>query len=139
MILLDTNVLSEPLKPIPDAAVLTWLGRQVRSSLFTTTVTQAELLFGVCLLPEGPRRSRLEIAVREVMVEAFAGRLIAFDGEAAEAFADIACRRRAVGRPISHADGMIAAIARSRGAVLATRNTTDFEDCGVEVTNPWND
>lgn len=137
MILLDTNVLSESLKPAPSASVLEWLEGQPRPSLFTTTLTRAELLHGLCLLPLGARRSRLEAAVRDLLAEGFAGRVIEFDSGAAEAYADIACSRKAEGRPISQTDAMIAAIAKSRGAELATRNTSDFEGCGITLIDPW--
>ena len=137
MILLDTNVLSETLRPTPDRSVAAWLSRQPRSALFTSTITRAELLYGVRILPEGRRRTRLLEAVIPVFESGFAGRVLAFDNDAADAYSEIASSRRAAGRPISQLDAMIAAIARSRGAVLATRNTKDFEGCGVEVTDPW--
>ncbi|MBA2666624.1 MAG: type II toxin-antitoxin system VapC family toxin [Trueperaceae bacterium] len=137
MILLDTNVVSDTLQPAPDERVAVWLSRQPRAALFTSTVTRAELLYGVRLLPDGRRRDHLFEAVSRIVDEGFAGRVLAFDSDAADAYADIASSRRKGGRPISQFDAMIAAIARSRGAVLATRNTKDFDDCGVDVTNPW--
>ena len=139
MIVLDTNVLSEVLRPAPSERVLAWLGRQPRAALFTTTVTRGELFYGVRLLPEGQRKTALLEAVRGLFDTDLAGQVLSFDSDAADAYADIAAARRAAGRPISQFDAMIAAIARSRGASLATRNLKDFTDTGVEVIDPWND
>jgi toxin FitB len=138
MIVLDTNVLSEVLRPSPEVRVLMWLDAQPRSSLFTTTVTKAEILYGLGLLPDGSRKASLTRAVGAIFVEDFAGRLLAFDSDAAAAYADITVSRRAAGRPISQFDAMIAAITHSRGAVLATRNVKDFVDCDIETVDPWN-
>lgn len=137
MIVLDTNVLSEILRPSPDDRVLAWLERQPRSALFTTTVTEGELLYGVQLLPEGRRKTLLLDAVLAIFASDLAGRVLGFDSDAAAAYAVIAAARKATGHPISQFDAMIAAIARSRGASLATRNIKDFVDCGIEVINPW--
>ncbi len=137
MIILDTNVLSEALRPTPDAKVLTWLAARPRTELFTTTVTRGEIFYGVLLLQQGRRRDALLQAVRAVFDEAFAGRVLSFDNTAADAYAEIATHRRSAGRPISQFDAMIAAIARSRGARLATRNLKDFDACGIEVIDPW--
>lgn len=137
MIVLDTNVLSECLKPRPDAAVLAWMASQPRSALFTTTVVEAEILYGVRLLPDGARKDALLLAVQAVFDQDLLGRVIAFDRDCANAFADIAASRRALGKSISQFDAMIAAATRSRGAVLATRNWRDFEDCGINVIDPW--
>lgn len=139
MIVLDTNVLSEILRPVPDETPLAWIGRQPRGALFTTTVTQGELLYGARLLPEGQRKLALVEAIRGLFQSDLAGQVLAFDSDAAEAYAEIAAARRAAGRPISQFDAMIAAIARSRGAALATRNVKDFVDCGVDVVDPWAD
>jgi predicted nucleic acid-binding protein len=137
MILLDTNILSELMRPIPEAAVERWLANQPVASVFISTITEAELRYGVALLPKGKRRSDLSMALQDMLVEDFKGRILSFDSPAAIAFADIAADRRQAGRPITQADAQIAAIARSRGAVLATRNVSDFEECGVDVINPW--
>lgn len=137
MILLDTNVLSECLRPQPNAEVLRWLSQQPRASLFTSTIVKGELLYGVWILPEGARRAQLLQAVRAVFNVDFAGRVLSFDREAAEAYAQIASTRRRAGKPISQSDAMIAAIAFTRGATLATRNGKDFADCGVDLVNPW--
>lgn len=137
MIVLDTHVLSEVLRPSPDAGVIAWLGLQSRAALFTTTVTEAEILYGIRLLPEGARKEALGAAVHAVFGKDFSGRLLSFDSESAAMYAEIASSRRFNGRPISQFDAMIAAIARSRGATLATRNVKDFADCGVPIVNPW--
>jgi toxin FitB len=115
MIVLDTNVLSETLRPVPDVRVMAWLGAQPHAALFTTTVTHAEILYGLHLLPDGSRKGALPAAVDAIFVEDFAGRLLAFDSDAADAYARIAGSRKSAGRPISQLDAMIAACARSRG------------------------
>ena len=137
MILLDTNVLSEMMRPAPTDAVLRWIAGRPASLLYTTCVTQAEILFGLALLPEGRRRDGLMAAVDLMFVEDFGGRILPFDSAAAQAFASIAADRRWAGRPTGTFDAQIAAIARSRGAVLATRNVTDFQECGLVLVNPW--
>ena len=137
MIVLDTNVLSESLRPLPSATVLRWLAAQTSSAVFTTSITQAEILYGVERLPAGRRRSRLNTAVERIFTEEFEGRILYFDEEAARAFAKVVTARETRGHPISQADAMIAAIARSRHASLATRDTADFEHCGIRLINPW--
>ena len=137
MIVLDTNVLSELLRPTPEARVLAWLEAQPPASLFTSAVTQGEILYGIRLLPDGQRRKKLWDAAVEIFNEDFAGRVLSFDGDAAGVYAEIGASRRVAGRPISQFDATIAAITRSRGASLATRNAKDFEGCGIEVVNPW--
>jgi len=137
MIVLDTNVLSEAMKPSPSDRVLRWLAAHPPERLYTTTLSQAEILYGLELLPEGKRRSALQAAVGALFEEDFSGRILPFDGEAARMFARIAAARRAMGRPIAQFDALIAAIARSRGAAVATRNAEDFAGCGVAVINPW--
>jgi toxin FitB len=137
MILLDTNILSEALRAAPAPRVLDWMARQAASSLFVSTVTQAEILYGIAILDEGRRRDDLAAAARLMFTEDFAGRLLPFDGDAATAFAGITAARRRIGRPISQFDAQIAAIARSRGAILATRNSRDFEHCGIDIVDPW--
>jgi len=137
MIVLDTNVLSEAMKPTPAAKVMRWLASQPSSRLFTTTITQAEMLYGLALMPKGKRRSALESAIVAMFTEDFAGRILPFDSDAARMFAEIASTRRAMGRPIAQADAQVAAIAASRGAALAARNVSDFDGCGISVMNPW--
>ena len=137
MIVLDTNVLSEFVKPLPSNIVVNWLAEQERSSVFTTTITQAEVLYGIERLPPGKRRTQFTVAAEKMFTEQFEDRILPFDQLAARAFARIAAGRNAMGRPYSRFDAMIAAIARSQGAAVATRNTADFEHCGIEVINPW--
>lgn len=137
MIVLDTNVLSEVMRPRPEPVVATWLGAQPVTSLFVTAVTQAEILYGLALLPRGRRRDDLLAAARSLFDEEFAGRILPFDSDAAVAYSVIAADRRAAGRPISQFDAQIAAIVRSRGGALATRNTADFLDCGIALADPW--
>jgi hypothetical protein len=137
VIVLDTNVLSEALKPLPSDIVLGWLAAQQPLSVFTTSVTEAEVLYGVETLPPGRRRLRLLAAVEKMFAEEFAGRILPFDEDAARAFARIVAARDAAGHPISQFDAMIAAIARSYRAAVATRNTADFQGCDIDVVNPW--
>jgi predicted nucleic acid-binding protein len=138
MLILDTNVLSEIMLPVPSPRVLSWWSQQrSREELHITTVTVAEILFGIELLPHGKRHARLLAEAEAMFAEDFAGRIRPFDEEAARAFPQVAAGRRRQGRPITEFDAQIAAIARSRGAALATRNTADFEGCGVRLVNPW--
>jgi predicted nucleic acid-binding protein len=137
VIVLDTNVLSEALRPVPQPSVLDWLANQPRASLFITTVTRGEILYGIRLLADGKRRQGLWDAARKIFDADFADQVLSFDSEAADMYAEIAASRRAAGKPISQFDAMIVAMARSRGASVATRNVQDFEDCGVDVFNPW--
>ena len=128
MILLDTNVISELMKPAPDAKVDAWLAAQ----------SPADLRDGIEILPLGQRRQQFKTALDGLLAQDFAGRILTFDSAAAIAYAAIAADRRQAGRPISQMDAQIAAIARSVGATLATRNVTDFQGCGILVVDPWN-
>lgn len=138
MIVLDTNVLSELMKPSPYNLVADWVADQPSSSLFTTTITQAEILYGIFLLPAGTRREALLKAAKAMFAVDFAGRVLPFDSSAAHAYAEIASARRNAGKPISQFDAQIASIATSRGASVASRNARDFHQCGPPVINPWN-
>ena len=137
MILLDTNVVSELMKTTPAQSVVSWVSAQPGSSLYTTSITQAEILHGIALLPPGQRRRAIEAAAHAMFAEDFAGRILAFGSDAAPLYANIAADRRRPGRPISNFDAQIAAIAMSVGATVATRNIADFMDSGVELINPW--
>ncbi len=136
-VLLDTNVLSELLRPRPEASVLAWFAGRAGQDDAISSVTQAEMSLGARLLPAGKRRQQLEQALRLMFEEDFAGRVWPFDAEAAVAYADIVAKRRTLGRPISQFDAQIAAIARARHASIATRNIGDFADCGVTLIDPW--
>jgi predicted nucleic acid-binding protein len=137
MVILDTNVLSEALKPAPDGRVMVWLKDQPRPSLFTTTVTRGEILYGIRMLPDGKRRRALWDAALAIFNEDFAERVLSFDSDAADAYAEVGASRRAAGRPISQFDAMIAGMARSHGASVATRNAKDFERRAVIGTRSY--
>ena len=137
MIVLDTNVLSETLKPLPNAAVVAWMAAQPRSTLFTTTVVEAEILYGVAVLADGARKTQVQAVLKAIFTEDLSGQVIPFDRDCAEAYAAIAANRKNLGQPISQFDAMIAAATASRGATLATRNLRDFADCGIRLINPW--
>jgi len=137
MIVLDTNVVSEMLRAEPAPAVATWLGGKPRASVVLCSISEAELRLGIALLPHGKRRDALSAEIEGLINQDFHGRILPFDSPAAVQFAEIAAARRRSGRPISVADAQIAAIARSRGAVIATRNVEDFAGTGVEIVNPW--
>jgi predicted nucleic acid-binding protein len=137
MIILDTNVLSELMRPVPVARVVSWVSNHAAVELFTTSITEAEIFYGIELLPKGKRRDGL-LAAAEAMFESdFAGRILDFDSNAARVFSRIGARRRALGKPISHADAQIAAIAQLHRAALATHNVADFADCGIRLIDPW--
>jgi len=137
MIVLDTNVLSEFMRRQPDERVVAWLDRQTRSNLFTTAVTRGEMLYGVLILPDGQRKVRMQREVAAIFSVEMEGRVLPYDEAAADAHAAIAAVRRNRGRPVAQSDVMIAGIARSFGATLATRNVRDFEDCGIPLVDPW--
>jgi toxin FitB len=138
MIILDTNAVSETLKPAPAKSVLRWLSSQDQRSIFVTVITQAEMLYGVEVLASGRRKQGL-LAMTDKLFgeEGFRGRILPFEQESAHEFAKILAGRKAAGRPMSQFDAMIAAIARVHRATLATRNTGDFEHCGIRLVNPW--
>jgi toxin FitB len=137
MIILDTNVVSEPLKPTPSTAVLDWLDRQAPETLYLTAVSLAELRAGIEALPPSRRRLELEQAMARQIMPLFEGRILSFDAKAAGAFGKVRVGAQAVGNTIGFADGAIAAIAASQGFALATRNVRDFRGAGVDLINPW--
>jgi len=137
VILLDTNVVSAVMVPAPPAPVLAWLDRQPTTDLYLSTVTIAEIMYGIRILPEGKRRQDLAGRFERFLVRGFEQRVFPFDTPAAREYADIMGHRRQIGRPLSALDGQIAAIARARRLPVATRNVRDFEECGLEILNPF--
>ena len=137
MIILDTNVVSELMRPDPSSNVVDWVAGQAASDLYLSAVSEAELLYGVEMLPPGARRDRLLEEVEGMLRQDFDRRILPFDSAAARACAAIAAARRAAGPPINHAGCQITAIARCRGASVATRDVDDFAGSGVEPINPW--
>lgn len=137
MIILDTNVVSEPIKPDGSTAVRAWLDNQVAETLYLTATSLAELLMGVAILPKGKRRASLAEAVDELLHTLFGARILPFDERAAEVYAALVARAGAKGRRVSLADGQIASIAHARGFKVATRDVAPFVAFGVDVINPW--
>lgn len=137
MFILDTNVVSEIMRVQPHTGVVEWIDRQPSDNLYVTAVTEAEIRTGIAILPEGEKQRGLATAADQAFDVLLAGRVLPFDSDAARMYAAIAAVRRSSGHPISHADCQIAAIARSIGASVTTRNVNDFEGCGIEVVNPW--
>jgi hypothetical protein len=137
MIIIDTNVISELLRPTPDPAVETWLGAQDGLSIYLTAISESELRYGVAIIANGKRRDGLANAIDRILRDDMAGRILPFDSAAARAYADIAASRHGASKPIAQADCQIAAIAMAHGAPVATRNTADFEGFGIDLINPW--
>ena len=137
MILLDTNVVSEPLKASGDMNVLAWIDEQIIETLYLSTISVAELRFGIAVLPEGKRRDALHSSLEQRVLPLFAGRILAFDAPASQAYATLRARARSAGQAIAPTDGYIAAIAVTQGFAVATRDTSTFEAAGVAVINPW--
>ena len=137
MIILDTNVLSELMRRVPDSAVLAWLDRQPPLSIWITSITLFECQFGLALMPTGRRRQALETSFAALLAEDLDKRVLAFDAEAAAQAATLAAQRQLAGRPVDIRDTQIAGIAQSRRATVATRNLKHFEGLSVPVVNPW--
>lgn len=137
MYVLDTNVVSELMRPTPDPSVEAWVAGHRAADLHFSSIGEAEIRFGVAIMPAGRRREALAAAIDGLMREDFSGRVLPFDSAAARAYAEIAAARRSVGRPVSLADCQIAAIARAHGLALATRNVRDFAGMGIEIADPW--
>lgn len=137
MILLDTNVLSALMKTMPDVTVARWLDLQPRDSIWITSVSLMEALFGLQTMPVGRKRSALTQGLKTLLEEKIQGRIALFDAPAAEQAAELMAQRRLRGRPVELRDTMIAGIALANHAALATRNTSHFEDLSVPVLNPW--
>lgn len=137
MILLDTNVLSELMKPAPDTRVRAWILTERRENLFTTTIVVAEVLSGLDLMPAGKRRSQLLNRTEFMFANLFAGRILNFDLAAAQNFGPVLRSARAAGRPIDEMDALIAATALSRNFAVATRNIAHFLGTQIQLINPW--
>jgi predicted nucleic acid-binding protein len=134
VLILDTNVISEVLRPEPNETVVTWFESQPRRQLFTTAVTQAEILYGITILPKGQKLLQVAQLIFEEDLE---NHVLPFSGDTAGHYADIVATRKSSGRPIRQFDAMIAAIARQHGGNVATRNVSDFDHCGIDLLNPW--
>jgi predicted nucleic acid-binding protein len=137
MIILDTNVVTELMRPAPEARVLRWFGSQAAEDLHITAVTVAEILYGIELISTSRRRDVVRAGAEKMFGDVFADRILTFEDRAARVFSQIASSRRRQAKPISESDAQIAAIARVHGATLATRNPYVFEGCGVRLVNPW--
>jgi predicted nucleic acid-binding protein len=147
VIIVDTNVISELMRGEPHPAVLAWVASQPRGLLYTTHINQAEILYGIGGLPEGPhgsspwaegpRRTALAAAATAMFAEDFAGRILPFEAKAAARYPEIVLARRQAGNPIEKFDALIAATALAAGASIATRDTGGFADCGLTVIDPW--
>jgi predicted nucleic acid-binding protein len=137
MVVIDSDVVSELMRAEPSAEVLDCMDDRQPRELYVTAVTEAEVRTGIALLPESRRRRGLAEACERAFGSLFAGRVLPFDSDAARAYAEIAAVRRVLGRPVSLADGQIAAIARSRRMAVATRNIRDLQDMGIGVLDPW--
>ena len=130
--------MSELLRSAPNPKAKTWLDTQDPAAIYTTTINEAELLYGVMKMAAGKRRSALAEEIENMLRDDFQGRILPFDSPAAEAYATIAVNRRAAGQPISYFDCQIAAICQTQGAAIATRNSKDFDGCGIKIIDPWN-
>jgi len=137
MILLDTNVVSEPLRRVPDPRVTKWIDAQAIETLFLSAITVAELRAGMALLPAGKRRSGLQESLETRVLPLFVGRVLPFDLGCTQSYAELMAKARATGPAISSADGYIAAIATAKGLTVATRDTGPFKAAGAKVINPW--
>ena len=137
MIVVDTNVVSEVMRPQPAQAVLGWLNTQDSNLLFITPITLAEIGYGLRVLPDGLRRRQLQTRFEQFIAQAFEERVLDFTAPAAHAYAEIMGHRKETGRAMSLPDGQIAGIALPHGFAIATRNTKDFEDCRIELINPF--
>ena len=137
MILLDTQVVSEPLRNAPEARVIEWIDAQPMETLFLCAITVAELRAGVALLPDGKRRSGLQENLEKRVLPLFAGRVLPFDLACTQAYAALMAKARSAGLAVATADGVVAAIAATNGFAVATRDTRPFDAAGVTVINPW--
>lgn len=139
MILLDTNLISEPWKPVPDRAVIAWLDDQAIETLFLSAITIAELRFGIAAMPSGKRQTILRDRLEDEVLPHFSERILSFDLAASQSYSELMARARIAGKAIGTADGYIAAIAAANGLAIATRDTSPFESAGLKVINPWSE
>ena len=139
MIVLDTNVISEPLRQAPETRVIKWIDAQPIETLYLSAITVAELRFGVASLPAGKRRDRLQESLEKRALPLFAGRVLPFDMSASQSYGELMAKARTAGLAIGTADGYIAATAAANGMMVATRDASPFEAAGVDVINPWED
>jgi predicted nucleic acid-binding protein len=139
VIVLDTNVISEPLRQAPEYRVIEWIDAQPIETLYLSAITVAELCFGVASLPVGKRRDRLQESLEKRALPLFAGRVLPFDMSASHSYGELMAKARTAGLAIGTADGYIAAIAAANGMMVATRDASPFEAAGVDVINPWED
>jgi predicted nucleic acid-binding protein len=137
VILLDTNVVSEAMRIVPDPGVLLWLNESETSDLYLSTISIAEISYGLQILPEGQRRDAISERFEQFVNRGFSHRVLSFDEPAAIVYGEIMARTKKIGRPMSVPDGQIAAIAKTHNLVVATRNTGDFDPTGMELVNPW--
>jgi predicted nucleic acid-binding protein len=137
VIIVDTNVVAEVMRPSPAPAVVAWFNAQSSASLFLTAITVGEIRYGLRIMPKGQRRQTIERGFDQIIATAFAGRILAFDEHAAAHYGEVMGRRQEIGRPLSVPDGQIAALARLHSFAVATRTVRDFLDCGIELVNPF--
>ncbi|MBY5517970.1 type II toxin-antitoxin system VapC family toxin [Rhizobium leguminosarum] len=137
MILIDTNVISEPWKPTPDNQVLAWIDAQAVETLFVSAITVAELRFGIAAMPSGRRKTILSDRLEQEVLPLFSGRVLSFDMAASQSYSELMARARVAGRAVGRADAYIAATAAANGLIVATRDTSPFEAAGFNVINPW--
>ena len=137
MILVDTNVVSEPLRPVPEPRVAEWLDAQALETLYLSAISVAELRFGVLSMPVGRRRERLREDLERQVLPMFAGRILAFDLAASQTYAELMAKARTAGQSISVSDGYIAATAAANAMMVATRDTAPFEAAGLNIVDPW--
>lgn len=137
MIMLDTNVISEALRPNPESRVLDWINTQAIETLYLSAISVAELRFGAALLPSGRRKDKLQNRLEDKLLPLFAGRILPLDVAVTKTYAELMSQARMAGQSISTADGYIAATAAANGMIIATRDTNPFAAAGLEVINPW--